>query len=120
MLKRPRRLRSSGLIRNLIHETDLSLERLIQPYFLSSAQGKQEPISGFSGVYRWGIEALKHQIEKDLEHGLKSFLLFGSSSQEDKTQNAKGAYDPNGILPQAISELKKTFKDKILLFMRLS
>ena len=94
MLKRPRRLRSSGLIRNLIHETDLSLERLIQPYFLTSAPSKQEPISGFSGVYRWGIEALKHQIEKDLEHGLKSFLLFGSSSQEDKTQNAKGAYDP--------------------------
>lgn len=116
MLKRPRRLRGSSLIRNLVHETDLSLDRLIQPYFLNPSKNNQEPIKGFSGVYRWGIEALKRQVEKDVERGLRSFLLFGSPPPDEKSPIASGASDPQGLLPSAISELKKIFQDQILLF----
>ncbi|MFM8269811.1 MAG: porphobilinogen synthase [Pseudomonadota bacterium] len=102
MLVRPRRLRDNSIIRNLVYETHLSLENLIQPYFLTQNSQAQEPIQGFTGVSRWGIEKLKKQVEKDLEKGVKSFLLFGASNEE--------------LLPQAISNLKKTFGDHILLF----
>ena len=66
MLVRPRRLRDSTLIRNLIHETHLALENLIQPYFLTGRENAREPIQGFTGVYRWGIDALKKQVEQDM------------------------------------------------------
>ncbi|NBT58653.1 porphobilinogen synthase [bacterium] len=102
MLIRPRRLRDNPVIRNLVHETHLSLEHLIQPYFLTKDPRGQEPIQGFTGVFRWGMEALKKQINKDLENGLKSFLLFGASDE--------------GLLPEAISSLKKNFGDGLLLF----
>lgn len=102
MLVRPRRLRDNSILRNLIQETNLSIENLIQPYFLAKDPLAKEPIQGFTGVFRWGIESLKKQIEKDLERGLKSFLLFGASQEE--------------LLPQAISNLKKAFGDNLLLF----
>jgi len=116
MLKRPRRLRESPILRNLIHETHLSLEQLIQPYFLTPSPKSQDPILGFTGVYRWGIEALKGQIEKDIERGVRSFLLFGSASSGEKDSSASHSHNPQGLLPQTIFELKKTFKDNIFLF----
>jgi porphobilinogen synthase len=116
MLIRPRRLRDNSLIRNLIHETHLSLENLIQPYFLTGNRNAQEPIQGFSGVYRWGIDALKKQVEQDLEKGVKSFLLFGASEAKDKDGVGSRSKNSEDLLTQAILSLKKTFGDSILLF----
>lgn len=116
MLSRPRRMRDSEKIRHLIHETHLELKQLIQPYFLTSSPQAREPITGFTGVSRWGIEALKKQIGKDLDLGLNAFLLFGSADAHEKNAEGSEAVNAEGLLPRALSELRKTFGDSVLLF----
>ena len=116
MLSRPRRLREHAVVRDLIHETHLSLAHLIQPYFLSSESRAQEPISGFTGVYRWGIEALKKRISADLERGVKSFLLFGAAPANEKDAQGSLAQNPESLLPKSIRNLKRTFGDQVVLF----
>jgi porphobilinogen synthase len=112
---RPRRLRRNALVRNLVHETDLHLANLVQPYFLANKVDAQEEIKGFTDVYRWGIETLSQKIEKDLKHGLNTFLLFGSAPAEEKNEQGTLAYEEKGTLPQTIRKLKERFSDSVIL-----
>jgi porphobilinogen synthase len=84
LLHRPRRLRQSRLVRDLVHEIDLSLEVLIQPYFLAQNIAGKQAIDGFTEVYRWDVPTLLTQVEKDLSVGVKKFLLFGAALEKDE------------------------------------
>ncbi|MCB0416815.1 MAG: porphobilinogen synthase [Bdellovibrionales bacterium] len=113
---RPRRLRRNSLIRDLVHETDLKLSQLVQPYFLSTSKDAEakETISEFSGVYRWGVDALAREMESQIDRGLSRFLLFGSTTEKDATGSA--AVSQNASVAEAIAKLKKRFGDASLLF----
>lgn len=114
MLGRPRRLRQNVLIRDLVCESTLSVSHLIQPYFLSEKPNVKDPISGFTGVFRWGIDELSKQLETDCERGLKSFLLFGSASHKDAS--GSDSRDPNGGLPSALRAIRSRLGSQVLLF----
>lgn len=107
LVERPRRLRSSETIRNLVANVTLGLDQLIQPYFSTAKPVEFEPIAGFSSVRRWGTEALVRRVEKDLERGVRSFLLFGAS--EVKDASGSESVSPEGALPKAIRFLRKEF-----------
>ncbi len=113
-MKRPRRLRAKEATRNLVKEVRLSLEQLIQPYFLADKPNAEEPIAGFSEVSRWGIDALSKQIEGDLERGVKSFLLFGGA--KDKDEHGKSASRTDAQIPSALRKLRERFGDAPVLF----
>lgn len=112
---RPRRLRKNQIVRDLVHETDLQLTQMVQPYFLANDKNAQEPISGFFEVYRWGIDRLSKKIEVDLKNGLKNILLFGSAPTEQKNNEGTAAYEEKGTLPQAIRTLKERFSESVVL-----
>lgn len=105
MTIRPRRLRRSAALRDLVHEVDLKLEHLIQPYFVAEGAKTVEPIQGFTGINRYGIDALSARLEKDLERGVKSFLLFGKAAEKDAV--GSGAYAEKGLVPEALRALRK-------------
>jgi porphobilinogen synthase len=113
---RPRRLRQNAHLRELVSEVDLSVSHLIQPYFLGSSPNAKDPIKGFSEVYRWGEDSLSKKIESDLDRGVKSFLLFGSSPESEKNERGSAAYAENGNTPRALRALKKRFGNSLLLF----
>lgn len=113
-IHRPRRLRGQAPVRDLVHEVELSLSALIQPYFLKEGPQSQEPISGFADVYRWGVDTLSRKIETDLERGLKSFLLFGKTEAKDAVGSA--AYQSDGLVPTALKALRTRFGKAIVLF----
>lgn len=116
MLVRPRRLRENSILRDLVSETHLNLSNLIQPYFLAHEPNSKDSINGFTGVYRWGIEKLKKQIASDIERGVHSFLLFGSALPNQKDEKGSQAVDREGLLPDAIRQLKRSFGERVLLF----
>ncbi len=72
-----RRIRSSPHLRALTREVTMSVDKLIQPLFVVDGIKNREPIPGLTGVHRDTADSLLKQIELDLEHGVKSFLLFG-------------------------------------------
>jgi porphobilinogen synthase len=115
-VSRPRRLRQSAILRDLIAEVDLSLNHLIQPYFVTQSlpSNSSEPIRGFTDVCRWGVDALSKRVEVDIERGIRSFLLFGDASKKD--EKASEAYSEDGAVAQALKALKRRFGTNALLF----
>jgi porphobilinogen synthase len=72
-----RRLRQDEHVRSLTREVHVRLDQLIQPLFVSEANKGPEPIPGLTGVYQESTDSLLRQIERDLETGVRKFLLFG-------------------------------------------
>ncbi len=114
LIQRPRRLRQSKTVRDLVHETDLSISNLIQPYFLDPDPKAVQPIKNFSGVNRWGVESLMKQVETQMDRGLKQFLLFGFS--KDKDEAGSSAYAAENLVSDTCRRLKSQFGKDIVLF----
>jgi porphobilinogen synthase len=106
MFIRPRRLRRTPAIRELVAETDLRPRHLIQPYFVRTAPGKAE-IESLPGIARTGIDETCRQVEADLKLGLASVLLFGVP--DHKSPLAEHSHDPGGVVPLAVKALKQAF-----------
>jgi porphobilinogen synthase len=111
MFIRPRRLRRTPAIRDLVAETDLRPRHLIQPYFIQSASGAA-PIESLPGIARTGLEETCRQVEADLKLGLKAVLLFGVP--DAKSPLAEHSRDPEGLVPRAVQELKKRFRQDLI------
>ncbi len=114
IVQRPRRLRQSPTVRNLVHEVDLHLNQMIQPYFLDANPQAKTPINNFSGVYRFGVDSLLKEVETQLDRGLKQFLLFGYA--QDKDAVGSKAYGSESLPTKAIAQLKRQFGKDIVLF----
>jgi porphobilinogen synthase len=72
-----RRLRQNPWIRELVRETRVSPQQLIQPYFVVEGLKERESIPGLTGTHRDTSESLLRQVESDLEKGARKMLLFG-------------------------------------------
>jgi len=111
MYIRPRRLRRTAAIRDLIAETDLRPRHLIQPYFVTKAEGSSE-IASLPGIARTGVAETLRQVEQDLKLGLRSVLLFGVP--DSKSPLAEHSHDPEGVVPLAVKALKSSFGDDLI------
>lgn len=114
--ERPRRLRSSTVLRDLVGSTSLDLSKLIQPYFIKNQPNAEEPIAGFTGVSRWGVEKLLKRVEADRERGVKSFLLFGEVEAAQKDAKGSAAIAEDSLVAGTVRTLKKNFGKDIILF----
>jgi porphobilinogen synthase len=111
MFIRPRRLRRTPALRDLVAETDLRPRHLIQPYFVQPATGGSA-IEALPGIARTGIEETCRQVEADLKLGLRSVLLFGVP--DTKGPLAEHSHDPEGVVPRAVKELKRRFRQDLI------
>lgn len=114
--ERPRRLRGSVVVRDLVAERSLDLSKLIQPYFIKNQPNAEEPINGFTGVSRWGVEKLLKRVEADRERGVKSFLLFGEVESQHKDAKGMAAISEKSLVAATVRTLKKHFGKDIVLF----
>ena len=101
---RPRRMRQSETFRAMIRETRLSPEQLIYPLFVLPGKGVREPVPSMPGVFRLSVDQLAAEARDCLALGVRSVLLFGLPDKKDGL--GSGAYAKNGIVQQAIRELK--------------
>jgi porphobilinogen synthase len=113
LIQRPRRLRRTPLIRDLVAETRLDRKSFIQPLFTVESASAAGPLTSLPGIARETIDQTLKTVEADLELGLKSFLLFGIPIQKDRTGAL--AQSPNGIPQRTIAAIKKRFGDSVVL-----
>lgn len=107
---RGRRLRSSKTLRNLVRETRLSNEDLIQPYFVvESDPGLRKEIPSMPGQFQLGLDELMVEVGGAVQAGLKSLILFGVPVHKDP--EGSGAYADDGIVQQAIRRIKDKWPD---------
>lgn len=103
--QRPRRNRSSHLVRDMVAETVVDRRKLIMPHFILEGQRLREPIVSMPGINRVSCDTLLKDIEADYRLGIDKILLFGIPEKKD--EQASGAYDRNGVVQRALREIKK-------------
>ncbi len=106
---RPRRMRRTETFRAMIRETRLAPEQMIYPLFVLPGKGVREPVPSMPGVFRLSVDQLAAEARDCLALGVRSVLLFGLPEKKDGL--GSGAYAKNGIVQQAIRELKNRAPD---------
>ncbi len=101
---RPRRMRQSETLRAMIRETRLSAEQMIYPLFVLPGKGIRQEVTSMPGVFRLSVDQLAKEAKDCLSLGVRSVILFGLPDKKDGL--GSGAYAKNGIIQQAIRELK--------------
>ncbi len=104
-IHRPRRLRKNELIRRMVRETKLSVDDLVQPYFVVPGENVVEPIRSMPGIFRYSVDKLVEEVKKSRDLGIPAIILFGIPEKKDSI--ATGAYDDNGIIQRAVRAIKK-------------
>lgn len=108
---RLRRLRASGWMRDLVQEHQLSVNDLIWPVFVQEGEQTQEDIQSMPGVSRRSIDLLTEELKKAQGLGIKAIALFPVVPAEQKTMEAKEAYNPDNLMCRAIQAIKKETPD---------
>jgi len=104
MIIRPRRLRRTPAIREMVRETTLSVKDLIAPLFVKPGQGEKEPISTMPGQYHFSVDTSVKEAEELWALGIPSIILFGLPDKKDAIGSRSWAED--GVVQQAISAIK--------------
>ncbi len=108
MIKRPRRLRVSGIMRDLVRETRLDMKTLVYPLFIVEGQGIKNEIRSMPGVYHFSIDMLDDEIEDILRHGIQNIMVFGVT--HDKDACASSGFAEDGIVQRAVRKIKSLGK----------
>jgi porphobilinogen synthase len=102
---RPRRLRQSAALRQLVAETHLSASQLVLPLFVRAGRKICRPIAAMPGVFQLSPDELLREAIRAHTLDVPAVLLFGIPDSKDT--KASGAYAKNGIVQQAVRLLKK-------------
>ena len=101
---RPRRLRRTPVVRSLVREHDVRIDRLVQPLFVVARASDAGPISSMPGISRLTVDGAVAEARELFDLGVRSVLLFGIPEFKDAV--ASSNYDPNGVVQQTIRAIK--------------
>ena len=102
---RLRRLREQPAIRSMIRETRLTTSSFVYPMFIRHGSGIKETIDPMPGCYHISLDLLAEEVQEVYDLGIPAVLLFGLPA--DKDPLGTEAYDPEGIIQEAIRIIKK-------------
>ena len=105
LVHRPRRLRRTPAIRNLIRETNLSRHDFVLPLFVSERIERSRPIPSLPGVCQHSSDEIAQVAAGAHEIGLQAVLLFGIPKTKD--EKASSAYASSGVVQDAVREIKQ-------------
>jgi len=111
LLRRPRRNRKSPGIRNLIAETHLNADSLVYPVFITAGREISTPISTLPGQERMSVDILIKKMRTWIDLGLKHYALFPQIAENLKDPKGLEALNENGLLANAIRQIKDTYPD---------
>ncbi len=110
---RMRRLRRTGVLRELVRETQLSPSDLVYPLFVSEAESGRTPIPSMPGVDRLSVAALVQEVFEAWEEGIRAVLLFGIPEERDETGGS--ALRDEGIVQRAVRELRSEIPELVVI-----
>jgi porphobilinogen synthase len=105
LVQRPRRLRRSEGVRNLVRETKLSAHDFVLPLFISEKLRARQAIASMPGVFQWAPGEVADEAQRAHGLGLQAVLLFGIPREKDEV--ASGAHAENGVVQEAVRAIKK-------------
>ena len=112
MIKRGRRLRANSAIRDMVRETTLRTKDFIYPIFVVEGENIKNEISSLDGNYHFSVDRLHEVIKEVKEADIAGILLFGIPEHKDDCGSE--SYNDNGIVQQAVREIKKIDKNLLV------
>jgi len=104
---RPRRMRKDEFSRRLMREHHLRTDDLIYPMFVMEGHQKEEAIPSMPGINRQSADLVLETAKECFELGIPAIALFPVVDAKLKTEDAKEAYNPEGLIPRVVALLKK-------------
>ncbi|MEN9655195.1 MAG: hypothetical protein RL311_103 [Bacteroidota bacterium] len=114
-LHRGRRLRVNESIRSLVRETTLSPDDFMFPMFIAEGENIQVEIPSMPGIYRRSIDLTVKEVQELFDLGIRAVNIYVKVSEDLKDNTGKEAWNPNGLMQQAIRAIKKTCPEMIVM-----
>jgi porphobilinogen synthase len=109
---RMRRLRKTAAMREMLNQVNIQPSNLIYPIFVDETLKEPVPIESMPGYFRLPIKQVVEEGKQALAQGVKGVLLFGIPAKKDEAGTS--AFAKNGVIQKAIRELKKAFKEELV------
>jgi porphobilinogen synthase len=109
---RLRRLRKTGVLRDLVRETRLSPADLVYPMFVQLGEGRT-PVEAMPGIERMSISNAVEDAGEAHALGIPAVLLFGIPAEKD--EHGSGAYDDEGVVQLAVRALKEAHPELLVI-----
>ena len=116
-LSRPRRLRRTPALRDLVAETTVRTSDLIAPLFVREDVTEPQPIASLPGVVQHSQDSVRAEVEALAELGIRAVVLFGVPAAKDAV--GSGAFDPDGIVQVTLAKLRADLGDDVVLIADL-
>jgi porphobilinogen synthase len=116
-VSRPRRLRGTRVLRELVREHDLSRRDLVAPLFVKEGMAEPAPIASMPGHAQHTLESLRKEAAELASLGIPALLLFGIPAAKDA--EGSQAWAPEGIVQRALRALAADLGDDVVLIADL-
>jgi porphobilinogen synthase len=108
-MQRPRRLRQNEAIRDMVAETSLSGKNLILPVFVTEGKNLSSDVESMPGIKRRSLDLLIEYLKTVVDLGIHTIAVFPQVPEELKNATGCESFNPEGLVPRAIVEIKKHF-----------
>jgi porphobilinogen synthase len=114
---RPRRLRTTEAVRNLVAETRVGVEHLVAPLFVREGITEPQPIASLPGVVQHTADSLRAEVARLAELGVGAIVVFGVPAIKDSIGTQ--AFHPEGIVQKSLRNLRGDLGDRVVLMADL-
>ena len=108
---RMRRMRHDDFSRRLMRETQLSVADLIYPVFVLEGEAVRQPVASMPSIERLSIDELLLDATEIHELGIPTIALFPVVPEESKSEDAREAFNPDGLAQRAVLALKQALPE---------
>ena len=108
---RMRRMRRDAFSRNLMREHTLTAHDLIYPVFVTEGENLRTPIPSMPNQFRLSLDELLRVAERAVQLQIPALALFPVIEAHKKTLDGREAFNPDGLIPRVVRELKKQFPE---------
>ena len=110
--KRPRRLRRTETLRDLVRETTLEPGDFVYPLFVVAGEDMRRPVESMPGIEQLSVDRLSEEAREVAALGIKAVLLFGIPATKDP--HGLESFAEDGVVQQAIRTLKDAHPDIVV------
>lgn len=103
--RRPRRLRMTSHLREMVRENHLRRQDLIMPVFIAHGENIRTEIPSMPGIYQYSLDELDRELDALLEAGVHRVLLFGIPEAKDEL--GSDSFSDEGIIQQALAHIRR-------------
>lgn len=110
---RPRRLRASPALRRMVRESQLRVDDLIYPLFVTAGEGVRNPVASMPEVYQFSVDEVLIELEEVTELGIPAIDLFGVPLEKDL--EGRHAVADDGLIQRAVKAIKEKFPELVVM-----